>query len=256
MQAVRNGGGAGCGTFPPDSQLTLWHGHGRAAREIASRRPPLLLRTIHDPGSRHSEPGTGACDTTGTQVGTVTELANLKRHRFDAAPARGANTLEEDRPTKASTTVSGNQGSPARPTHSVRRSSETAVRPGHSRGIWSVETDESGPLAEPSNRRNLLQRNRFLPEPPRGFEPRTYALRAVRRPPKATLLLVHTLAYPGMFGHACALLRGISGAFGSVQPVSLCQRPVSVASMFDAQDNDFPGVLADPVQDPVGAASC
>ena len=49
-------------------------------------------------------------------------------------------------------------------------------------------------------------------EPLRGFEPRTYALRAVRQPLKATLLLVHTPAYPAMLGHTHALFRGISGA--------------------------------------------
>jgi hypothetical protein len=47
--------------------------------------------------------------------------------------------------------------------------------------------------------------------PPRGFEPRTYALRAVRGPPKATLLLLHTRAYPGMLGHTCPMFRGITG---------------------------------------------
>ena len=61
--------------------------------------------------------------------------------------------------------------------------------------------------------RNHSNSNRLRLGPPRGFEPRAYALRAVRGPPKATLLLVHTPAYPGMFGHTCSLFRGISGAF-------------------------------------------
>jgi putative transposase len=52
-----------------------------------------------------------------------------------------------------------------------------------------------------------------LLEPPRGFEPRTYALRAVRRPPKVTLVLVHTPAYPAMVGHTSSMFRVISGAF-------------------------------------------
>jgi hypothetical protein len=60
---------------------------------------------------------------------------------------------------------------------------------------------------------NTLHPNDFHVGPPRGFEPRTYALRAVRGPPKVTLLLVHTPAYPGILGHACAMFRGISGAF-------------------------------------------
>ncbi len=47
----------------------------------------------------------------------------------------------------------------------------------------------------------------------RSSPPRTYALRAVRQPPKATLLLVHTPAYPAMLGHTHALFKGISGAF-------------------------------------------
>ena len=50
-------------------------------------------------------------------------------------------------------------------------------RPGHFRGIRGWESDESDPLTGASNRRNLLQRNNFHVEPPRGFEPRTYALR-------------------------------------------------------------------------------
>ena len=52
----------------------------------------------------------------------------------------------------------------------------------------------------------------FTREPPRGFEPRTYALRAVRQPLVATLLLVHTPAYPGILGDTGALFRGVSGA--------------------------------------------
>ena len=35
----------------------------------------------------------------------------------------------------------------------------------------------------------------------------------VRRSPKDTPLLVHTPAYPAMFGHTPAMFRGISGAF-------------------------------------------
>ena len=50
-------------------------------------------------------------------------------------------------------------------------------------------------------------------EPPRGFEPRTYALRAVRQPPKATLLLVHTPAYPALHCCAASMFRGIPGSF-------------------------------------------
>ena len=40
----------------------------------------------------------------------------------------------------------------------------------------------------------MFTTNDFHVEPPRGFEPRTYALRADRKPPKTTLLLVHTPA--------------------------------------------------------------
>ena len=53
----------------------------------------------------------------------------------------------------------------------------------------------------------------FSREPPRGLEPRTYALRAVRKPPRNSLLLVHTPAYPAIVGHTPAMFRVISGAF-------------------------------------------
>ena len=53
----------------------------------------------------------------------------------------------------------------------------------------------------------------FTPEPPRGFEPRTYALRAVRESPRTTFFLVDTPEYLGISVQICAMFRGITGAF-------------------------------------------
>ncbi len=49
-------------------------GPGRAARRMGSRRPPLLLRAIHDPGDDHQRRQRGAGDNTRTHVGMIREL--------------------------------------------------------------------------------------------------------------------------------------------------------------------------------------
>ena len=92
-----------------------------------------------------------------------------------------------------------------------KRASEAAepVRDRHQSVANRLRAD---PLLLSNLPENVYLQHVFV-EPPRGFEPRTYALRAVRTPPEDRLLLVHSPAYPGIFGHACALFRGITGAF-------------------------------------------
>ena len=69
---------------------------------------------------------------------------------------------------------------------------------------------------DPPSLSDLLEHvylQRVFVEPPRGFEPRTYALRAVRRSPGVTFLLVHTPAYPALHCCAASMFRGIPGSF-------------------------------------------
>ena len=81
------------------------------------------------------------------------------------------------------------------------RGSRTGPRPTSICGKSVANRLRADPLLLCNLPDNVYLQHVFL-EPPRGFEPRTYAVLAVRTPPKDRLLLVHSPAYPGIFGHA------------------------------------------------------
>lgn len=85
-------------------------------------------------------------------------------------------------------------------------------------GIDTVRSQTApAPTPPGMSRRTAFDLESRLGEPSlRSSPPRTYASRAVREPPQVTPLLVPTPAHPGMFGHACALFRGISRRSGYV----------------------------------------
>ena len=159
---------------------------GRAMRGAPGRRGRLLPRA--QAGS----------------MSTILRRAVVTYRPLRRRPQPPSDVIREDRfltrpsPTRDAchgrARVSRQGPTPSRASSGATEHSMTARRLTHSRG---TPCDRSG----------------FHLVPPRGFAPCTDALRAVHRLPMATLILAHTSAYPGIFGHTCALFRGISGAF-------------------------------------------
>ena len=178
-----------------------------------SRRRHILQPVTpepHTPGGPCSGATSGAspaAEDDAASYGGVAAVANTTKHRHREKPQQP----EHDRCQEPALT--------RRPTPRTCAPPLTATRGPWPQGSTSTGAPRGrlGHLSKAlhsSPRCGILSNsNEFPVEPPRGFEPRAYAFRAVRNPPRNTLLLVHTPAYPAIVGHARAMFRGISGAF-------------------------------------------
>jgi hypothetical protein len=140
------------------------------------------------------------------------ERSTTRRHQGRDSPHGPSKWESPMTPTRSPKQASSSCGGGASHRHGPRRVCRAGRAPtsGGVSGATEHSMNAQKPTPLPGNSPDS---NGFHLGSPRGFEPRTYVLRVVRPPPRATLLLVHLPACPGMCGHPRGLLRGISGAF-------------------------------------------